>query len=103
MKKLYEYAQLIRSKNAGPFMLTIDIIFPDEETYSAVLASGALEIEKVAAALGEAPEKLKRYDLPLARAVKFSVPRRVPCGDFRDEDLYGCQHHRALVNLEVNI
>lgn len=101
MKKLHECAQLIRSKNAGPFMLTIDIIFPDEDTYNAVLASGSLEIEKVAAALSVDSDKLKRYDLPLARAVKFSVPRSVPCGDFLDEDLYGCQHHRALVNLEV--
>lgn len=103
MKKLYELAQLIRSKNAGPFMLTIDVIFPDEQTYTAVLGSGALEIGNVAPALGVAPEALKRYDLPLARAVKFSTPRVVPCGDFLDEDLYGCQHHRNLVNLNVPI
>ena len=48
MKKLYEVTQLIRSKNAGPFMLTIDVIFPDKEMYDKVLATGVLDIEKVA-------------------------------------------------------
>lgn len=44
---------------------------------------------------------MKRYDLPLANAVKFSYPRSVPSGDFLDEDLYGCQQHRPLVELEL--
>ena len=42
MKKLYELAKLIRSKNAGPFMESIDILFADRETYDKVLATGAL-------------------------------------------------------------
>ena len=46
--KLYEYAQLIRSKNAGPFMLTIDIIFPTDDVYMKVWKSGALETDRVA-------------------------------------------------------
>lgn len=101
MKKLFEYAQLIRSKNAGPFMVTIDIIFPDENTYEKILQSGAVSTANVAEKLGVDQNKLQRYELPLARAVKFSIPRPVPCGDFLDEDLYGCQMHRPIVNLEI--
>lgn len=101
MKKLCEVAQLIRSKNAGPFMMTIDVIFPDRRTYDKVLSTGALDSGKVAALCGKAAETMKRFDLPLANAVKFSYPRSVPSGDFLDEDLYGCQQHRPLVELEL--
>lgn len=101
MKKLFEVTQLIRSKNAGPFMLTIDIIFPDHDTFSKVLATGAMEVNCIAERLNVDPEELKRYELPLANAIKYSYPRKVPCGDFLDEDLYGCQHHRNLVEYEL--
>lgn len=103
MKKLYEVTQLIRSKNAGPFMLTIDVIFPDKEMYDKVLATGVLDIEKVAPLYEIDAEKLQRFDLPLANAVKFSFPRVAPSGDFLDEDLYGCQQHRPLVELDVPV
>ena len=39
MKKLYELAKLIRSKNAGPFVVTMDILFPDHDMYQRVLES----------------------------------------------------------------
>lgn len=102
MKKLYEIAKLIRSKNAGPFMVTMDILFPDHETYERVLASGALETDRVAALYHRPVGEVKRYDLPLANAVKISMPRSVPSGDFLDEDLYGCQQHRKLILLDVD-
>lgn len=101
MKKLCEVAQLIRSKNAGPFMLTIDIIFPDRETYDRVLATDVLNTEKIAALCGVTGNRMKRFDLPLANAIKFSYPRSVPSGDFLDVDLYGCQQHRSLTELEL--
>lgn len=103
MKKLYELAKLIRSKNAGPFMVTLDVLFPDHETYQAVLATGALDAAKIAALYGVEEEKMQRYDLPLANAVKLSMPRKAPSGDFLDEDLYGCQMHRPLVMLDVDL
>lgn len=103
MKKLYELAKLIRSKNAGPFVVTLDILFPDHETYQAVLESGALDTAKIAALYGTDEKNMQRYELPLANAVKFSVPRKAPSGDFLDEDLYGCQMHRPLVMLDVNL
>ena len=45
MKKLYELAKLIRSKNAGPFMVTMDILFPDHDMYQRVLAERWIERE----------------------------------------------------------
>lgn len=101
MTKLYEGAKLIRSKNAGPFAITFDIIFPSHEQFKKIASCHALAVEHVAALLGVPLDKIKRYDLPLANAIKFSIVRKYPAGDFSDDDLYGCQEHRFLVNLDV--
>ncbi|HHY53338.1 MAG TPA: DUF4387 domain-containing protein [Clostridiales bacterium] len=99
--KLYQLAKLIRSKNAGPFMLTLDILFADDESYHKAAACEQLSAEHVAQLYGIAPERMRRYLVPKARAIKFSFPRVHPSGDFLDTDLYGCQQHRPLVELEL--
>lgn len=99
--KLYEKAKLIRSKNAGPFMMTLDVIFPDPQTYEEAAASPALSRENVAKLYGVPAGKMQRYLIPLANAIKFSYPRRHPSGDFLDTDLYGAQQHRPLIQLEL--
>ena len=42
MPKLYELASMVRSKNAGPFELTVDVVFEDVETFRRVKATGVL-------------------------------------------------------------
>lgn len=99
--KLYQKAKLVRSKNAGPFVITLDIIFPDKKAYEEAAASPALSLGNVAKLYGLPEEEMRRYLIPLANAMKFSYPRRHPSGDFLDTDLYGCQQHRPLVELEL--
>ena len=103
MKKLYELAKMIRSKNAGPFMESIDILFADRATYDKVLATGALSAAAVASLYGIDENSVSQHNLPLANAVKFSFPRKHPSGDFLDDDLYGCQQHQPMVNLEIPV
>ena len=50
--QLYQLASLIRSKNAGPFVLTFDILFSDDATYRRVRDSGALNAEEFARRYG---------------------------------------------------
>lgn len=99
--KLYEFAKMIRSKNAGPFILTIDILFETEENYQMVLASGKLTPELISTIYEVPIESVHRYTLPLARAIKFSFPRKTASGDFQDHDVYGAQFHGPLVMLEL--
>lgn len=99
--KLYQKAKLIRSKNAGPFMMTLDVIFPDRQSFGEAAASPALSREKVAELYGIPAGEMQRYLIPLANAIKFSYPRRHPSGDFLDTDLYGAQQHRPLIQLEL--
>jgi len=34
--RLYDLASVLRSKNAGPFELTLDVMFADEQSYALV-------------------------------------------------------------------
>jgi hypothetical protein len=99
--KLWESASLIRSKNAGPFMLTIDVMFSDREAYEKVRDSGVLDREVVAAIYGVPLADVDAYEIDSALALKFSMPRRMAQGDFGDGDMHGGQQYAPLLDIEV--
>lgn len=99
--KLWECASLVRSKNAGPFVLTLDVLFSDRQTYEKVRDSGALDREVVAAIYRMPLDDLDRYVCDNALALKFSMPRRLPQGDFGDGDMHGGQQYAPLLDIEV--
>ena len=101
MATLGELAKLIRSKNAGPFNLTFDIMFEEEENYRRVLKSGVITKESFS----------KIYKVPIrditfvhhdtAKAIKISIPRPVFQCALEDGDTYGGQQYGPLVQLEI--
>jgi hypothetical protein len=101
MRELWQFTKLIRSKNAGPFELTFDIMFKDEDCFRKVMGSGKLSAELIAQ-LYKVDLKLVRYFViePLL-TVKISIPRPVFSGDVNDTDVYGGQFHGPLVRLQV--
>jgi hypothetical protein len=101
MTALADLARLIRSKNAGPFELTFDIMFEDEARYLRVKDSGVLTREAVASRYGLEPSQVKFFYCDNALAVKASIPR--PCfqGDLRDADGHGGQQYAPLMDIEV--
>jgi hypothetical protein len=101
MPKLGELARLIRSKNAGPFTLTFDVMFETDATYRRVIASQALT-KKSFAALYSVPEvEVLFFEHDAAKAIKISIPRPYVQGSREDGDAYGGQQHAPLVELEV--
>jgi hypothetical protein len=99
--KLAELSSLIRSKNAGPFVLTFDILFVDDVSYQCVKQSGVLSPRKFAQLYGCAEEAVRFFECDNARAFKFSIPRPVPQGDLGDGDLHGGQQYVPLMNIDV--
>lgn len=99
--KLYELSKMIRSKNAGPFTLTMDIMFDCRENYEKVKRSGVLTRELVSALYNVPVSQVEFYELPLALAMKFSIPRDCVEGSMEDTDIFGCQYHRPLVLLDI--
>jgi len=101
MNKLGEMARLIRSKNAGPFELTFDIMFEDKESFQRVFDSNALS-QKVIADLYRVPiEDVKFFIVPAALAFKASIPRPRFQGDLLDSDGHGGQQYAPLLDIEI--
>jgi hypothetical protein len=99
---LREAAAIVRSKNAGPFRLTLDVIFPDDAAFEAVRDSGALDADRVAALYGVAPEAITDHVVfPAARAIKITMVRPASAGGPADTDVYGCQQHVPLLRVVV--
>ncbi|MEX2533960.1 MAG: DUF4387 domain-containing protein [Trueperaceae bacterium] len=94
-------AKLIRSKNAGPFVLTIDVMFDARESFDAVVVSGVLNANMLAQMFGVAPDDVAVYVVAPALAIKISLPRPVPSGAIEDSDIFGGQQYAPLVELEV--
>ena len=101
MSSLASLARLIRSKNAGPFVLTFDVMFEDEVRYRRVRDSGALSREKVAALYGLPPEQVQFFFCDHALAIKASIPRPVTQGDVGDSDGHGGQQYAPLMSIEI--
>ena len=99
--QLQEIARVIRSKNAGPLRLTLDVMFDKEEDYRRVQASGALSASQVAALYGQQVEDVEIIEYPLALAIKIVLPRWITAGDPGDRDVYGAQQHAPLLGIEV--
>jgi hypothetical protein len=101
MTTLARLARLIRSKNAGPFELTFDVMFEDAATYERVKASRALTRESVAACYGLDPSQVRFFECDNALAFKASIPRPVFQGDPRDSDGHGGQQYAPLMDIEI--
>jgi hypothetical protein len=101
MATLGELARLIRAKNAGPFVLTFDIMFDDEASYRKVIAAKVLT-KPIFASLYRVPEEdVLFFEHDAARAIKISIPRPYVQCDLDDGDAYGGQQHAPLVDIEV--
>ena len=101
MARLDQIARVIRSKNAGPFFITLDVLFGDEVSYRRVVAANVITREKMAALYRQPVENVQAYQHPLALAIKVSIVRPVPAGSVKDTDLYGAQQHVLLYPLEI--
>jgi len=100
--RLGDIARLVRSKNAGPFMLTIDVMVADAATFDRVVESGVLDPANIAGIYGADPGTIMRFVLRDALTIKISFPRDVASGSVGDSDVYGCQYMGRLAGVDVD-
>ncbi len=101
MARLDEIAKVIRSKNAGPFFVTLDILFSDLADFQRVVAARVIEKENMAALYRQPLENIFVYHHPTALAMKVTIVRPVPAGSIHDTDIYGAQKHVLLYPIEI--
>ena len=97
-------AQVLRSKNAGPFLITIDVMFESVATFQRVAGSGVLTPAAIANLYGLRAEDIRVVDYPKAKAIKVTLPRlwgSRGAGSPGDRDVYGAQQHAPLLSLVI--
>lgn len=99
--RLQDLAEVIRSKNAGPRKLTLDVMFATDADYRRVADSGALNPSRIAGLYGLAAQEVAVIPYPLGRAIKITMPRPVTSGDPGDRDVYGAQQHTPLLGITL--
>ena len=100
MTTISDIAVKVRSKNAGPFWLTIDIFCGTGAAFTQI--RDGLSTDRVAAALACDPASLKRFDIADLHVVKFSLPRPVIQGDLADRDMHGAGWAPLIAALPLN-
>ena len=99
MKKLIDYTKILRSKNAGPLFITFDLIFRNEEDMQYV--AQRLTKEQISKAYGVAQEKIQIIAYGVVNSIKITFPRKNISGSLEDTDIYGCQQHVPLSQIEL--
>ena len=93
-------AKVIRSKNSGPYELTLDILFKDREHFELFRRRDIVTKRKIAA-LYRRPvgDMLKIVYFEPSNALKITMRRPIPSGDAGETDIYGAQQHAPLLSL----
>ena len=101
---LKEIANVIRSKNAGPYELTLDVLLKEQEMFEKMREKNVIN-EKVIAELYKIPESdvISIVYFPNAKAIKATIVRPLASGALGERDVYGAQQHGPLVNFVFEI
>ncbi|TDD11974.1 DUF4387 domain-containing protein [Nonomuraea deserti] len=94
-----ERALEVRSKNAGPFWVTMELFMRDAEGYATVADEGFINEEVIARLYDLDPADVQIFRIPALNVVKISYPRPVAQGSLRDRDVHAGQHHVPLAAL----
>jgi len=97
--KLSELVTDVRSKNAGPFWVTIDVFCGNKSAYERL--NNLLSTAYVASIYRQPENVMKRFELPELHVLKFSFPRPVVQGSRFDRDMHGAQYSVLLAELDL--
>jgi hypothetical protein len=102
--KLIDVAGVIRSKNAGPYELTLDIIFKDRSVYDAVVGADAINRDLISKLYQVSDaDVLELVAFAPAAAIKITIRRPRTAGDIGETDVYGAQQHAPLLGVVLDL
>ena len=102
MVKLHEVCRQVRSKNAGPFWVTVDLFFDGPANYARYKDASGLSADAVAKAFGVDPALVKRFAVDNLSVVKISYPRKAPQGGAVERDMHSGQQYVRLLDTQLS-
>ena len=102
--KLTDITDIIRSKNAGPFELTFDLMFQTDDWYRRVADAGVIDAALIST-LYKIPTEdvLGIINFAPAKAIKITIRRPISSGALGETDVYGAQQHAPLLDLAFDL
>ncbi|WP_022669859.1 DUF4387 family protein [Hippea alviniae] len=94
--KLKEAVKILRSKNAGVWHITIDIVFKDESLYKSAKGKLNKEIfEKIY------KREVRYFECDNINTLKVSFLRDAAAGSVDDTDCLGANYYIPLLEIEI--
>jgi len=101
---LADLASVIRSKNAGPFVLTLDVFFKEREVFQKVRDAGVITKARLAELYRVSENDILEVTFfEPAEALKISIKRWVSSAAPGDTDVFGAQQHVPLMSLSFKL
>ena len=101
MPKVFVVCRHVRSKNAGPFWISLDLSFADRESFDRHVEAAALQPAAIGALYEVDAGLIKRFAIPDLLVLKISYPRRHPQGGPMERDMHGGQQYVRLLDVEL--
>ena len=92
----------VRSKNAGPFWVTVDFFFDGPEIFSRYASSDALGPQLFERLYGADPAMVKHFPVEKLSMLKVSYPRATPQGGVLERDMHCGQQFVRLLGIELD-
>jgi hypothetical protein len=103
MTGIRECASTMRTRNAGAFIVSADIVFKTPELYAAWRDSGIITAAAVAERMQVDADSVQIIDYPAASALKITVPRRTVAGGPGDTDLDSAAQFVPLLDFDLDL
>jgi hypothetical protein len=101
---LADLASVIRSKNAGPFVITLDVFFNEGEVFRKVRDAGVITKAGLAELYRVNEDDILEVTFfEPAEALKISIKRWVSSAAPGDTDVFGAQQHVPLMSLSFEL
>ena len=102
--KLTDITDVVRSKNSGPYELTFDIMFKNNDWFERVCHAKVINEKVICELYKIMPEDIINIvEFKPANAIKVTIKRPICSGDLGETDVYGAQQHAPLLGLEIDI
>ena len=101
MARLKEVCRYVRSKNARPFWVTVDLFFDSADHYAEYHDDPAISAENIATIYGVDRAHVKRFEVESLNMVKISYPRAAPQGGVLERDMHSGQQFVPLLDLQL--
>ncbi|WP_137897168.1 DUF4387 family protein [Sphingomonas sp. 2SG] len=102
MNTVSDVCRYVRSKNAGPFWITVDLFFKDAKLFARHAATETLSRDALARIFRADPAQVKWFAIPNLLVIKFSYPRVEAQGGALERDMHGGQQFVEILDLPLD-